>query len=144
MQTILIISLSLACSIFYGLIFDQITIRICLEYFTVGHPPIFSLTSPTVLAIKWAITATWWMGIILGAGLAFFARAGNTPPVSVDKLVLPILRLMGLMFVCAIVMGVIGYVLGYCNSFGSPSKICFANYSRTSFHLSWRRVHARH
>ncbi len=122
MQAILIVTFTFLCSVIYGLFHDQVTVRISIEYFTIGHPPLFSPSSPTMLAVKWGITATWWMGVILGGTLAFFARSGSTPPVSISKLIGSILCLMGLMFACAIGMGLIGYGLGYADILGVPAK----------------------
>ena len=40
MQALLIILLCIFAAIVYGIIHDQITARVCIEYFTVGHPPV--------------------------------------------------------------------------------------------------------
>jgi hypothetical protein len=37
-QAIAIILLSIASAVGYGIVHDQITARICIEYFTIGHP----------------------------------------------------------------------------------------------------------
>ncbi|MFO0941023.1 MAG: hypothetical protein U0930_09660 [Pirellulales bacterium] len=34
---------------------DQITARICIEYFTIGHPRIIPTDDPTILGIVWGI-----------------------------------------------------------------------------------------
>jgi hypothetical protein len=44
-----IILASVAAAIIYGIVHDQITARICIEYFTVFHPPVFLTQSPTLL-----------------------------------------------------------------------------------------------
>jgi hypothetical protein len=31
----------------YGIVHDQVTARVCVEYFTVGHPPVFQTNSDT-------------------------------------------------------------------------------------------------
>ncbi len=62
-------------AISYGIVHDQITARICVEYFTVGHPRLTDSDLPTVLALFWGVVATWWVGLPLGLGLAFAARA---------------------------------------------------------------------
>lgn len=48
---IVLLAVLAACG--YGVIHDQITVRICLEYFTIGHPRIFTTESPTLLAFGW-------------------------------------------------------------------------------------------
>jgi hypothetical protein len=109
MQFIGIILLSIAAAVTYGIIHDQITARICLEYFTVGHPPVFGTNSPTLLGIGWGIIATWWVGLMLGVPLAFVARCGSGPKLSVSFFVRPILVLLGCMACTAIIAGVAGY-----------------------------------
>jgi hypothetical protein len=53
MEIIKIWLLSIAAAILYGILHDQVTARVCLEYFTVFHPPVFDTTSPTLLALGW-------------------------------------------------------------------------------------------
>jgi hypothetical protein len=90
---------------------DQVTARVCVEYFTIGHPPIFGTDDPTLLGIGWGICATWWVGAILGVLLAIAARAGKRPPRSVGSLVRPVVLLMLALGMIAFVAGVIGWVL---------------------------------
>src|ERR1039457_3262554 len=95
MQSAAIIFLSIAAAIVYGIVHDQITARICVEYFTIGHPPIFGTNSPTLLGIGWGVIATWWVGMILGEPLAIVSRCGNRPTLSARRLIHPILILLG-------------------------------------------------
>ena len=60
-----IILLSILSACLYGVVHDQITIRVCLEYFTVAHPPYFPTHSPTLLAICWGVAATAGIGAVL-------------------------------------------------------------------------------
>jgi hypothetical protein len=60
MRFIAIVALAVAAGIAYGILHDQVTARVCLEYFTIGHPPLIPSQSPTLLAIAWGIVATWW------------------------------------------------------------------------------------
>jgi hypothetical protein len=101
--------LSIAGAVAYGIVQDQITTRICLEYFTVGHPPVFATDSPTLLGFGWGTIATWWVGLILGLPLAFVARCGGAPTLSVRFLVRPILVLIGCIACAAIIAGIAGY-----------------------------------
>ena len=41
MECLKILLLSLAAVVGYGVLHDQVTARVCPEYFTVGHPPVF-------------------------------------------------------------------------------------------------------
>lgn len=111
MQSIAIIGMSVAACVIYGVVHDQITARICVEYFTIGHAPLFETTSPTLLGIAWGVTATWWVGVLLGLPLAVAARVGRLPKRSARSLVRPIAILMLVSAACAIAAGVAGYLL---------------------------------
>jgi H+/Cl- antiporter ClcA len=112
MQSIAIVVLCIASAVIYGILHDQVTARICVEYFTIGHEPVFETTSPTWLGIGWGIIATWWVGLMLGILLAIAARAGRRPKRSVRSLVRPIVVLLLIMAACAVLAGVVGYILG--------------------------------
>jgi len=73
MESLKIVFASIAAAILYGIVHDQFTARICVEYFTVFHPPVFATRSPTLLGIGWGIIATWWVGALLGLVLALVA-----------------------------------------------------------------------
>lgn len=112
MHAIAIVVLCTGSAVIYGILLDQITARVCLEYFTIGHPPVFDTTSPTWLGVGWGIIATWWAGFALGVPLAIAARAGRRPKRRVQSLVRPIAQLLLIMAACAMLAGIIGYVLG--------------------------------
>jgi hypothetical protein len=111
MQTAAIIALCIASAVVYGVVHDQITARVCVEYFTVGHPPVFHTDSPTLLGVGWGIIATWWVGLLLGIPLAIAARAGRRPRRDVRSLVRPIFTLLAVMGVCALLGGIAGFIL---------------------------------
>ena len=77
MQSAKIILLCIAAAVIYGIVHDQITARVCVEYFTIGHPDIFGTDSPTLLAFGWGIVATWWAGVLIGVPLAFTSLLGS-------------------------------------------------------------------
>jgi hypothetical protein len=77
-----IIAFGLFAAIAYGVIHDQVTARVCLEYFTIGHPALIRTSSPTLLALAWGFVATWWVGIPLGVIIAIAARHGGRPKLS--------------------------------------------------------------
>jgi hypothetical protein len=79
-----------------------------VEYFTIGHPPVFNTDSPTLLGFGWGIIATWWVGLILGVLLALSARIGPLPTMTAGKLVKSLLVLLAVMAVLAAVAGAIG------------------------------------
>jgi hypothetical protein len=107
-----IILLSVVAAIVYGLVHDQITIRICPEYFTVFHPRIIRSDNLTLIALSWGVVATWWMGAGIGFVLALAARWGTWPRRTWAQLVPSIGLLLGAMAICAIVAGVAGYQIG--------------------------------
>ena len=106
-----IVLLCIAAAIVYGIIHDQFTARICIEYFTVFHPAVFATKSPTLLALGWGVIATWWMGALLGMLLAIAARSGSRPKLSAAMLIEPIGKLLAVMAGCALAAGFAGFVL---------------------------------
>src|SRR5258708_2938840 len=114
MQALAVVGLSVLAAIVYGILHDQITARICVEYFTIRNEPIFRTQSPTLLALGWGVLATWWVGFLLGVPLAVAARARRRPKRAPHSLVRPILILMAVMAACALVAGVTGAVLAQC------------------------------
>lgn len=106
---ILIVLMSVFAAILYGIVHDQVTVRLCIEYFTVAHAPLFHSTNPTVLALFWGTAATWWMGLALGIGLAIACccRKKKTPP---KALIEPLSGLLIVMMLGAAISGVLGYL----------------------------------
>src|SRR5690349_12479623 len=111
MQPLGIIFLCVLAAVIYGIIHDQITARICVEYFTIGHPPVFATGSATLLGLGWGLIATWWVGLLLGIPLAIAARVGPRRKRTAASLVKPILVLLLIMGCCALVAGMAGFVL---------------------------------
>ena len=111
MHSVGIVLMCVGAAVLYGIAHDQITARVCVEYFTVGHPRVFPTEDPTLLGIGWGILATWWVGILLGIPLAVSARAGSRPQRSVGSLVRPVACLLAVMAVCAAGAGVLGWFL---------------------------------
>src|SRR5262245_58692875 len=106
-----IIALAVSAAVVYGIVHDQFTARICVEYFTIGHPPVFDTDNPTLIGIGWGFLATWWMGLLLGVPLAVAARAGSRPKRSLGSLTRPIVWLLGVMAIGAGIAGAIGWIL---------------------------------
>lgn len=111
-----LVVMAVAAAIAYGVAHDQVTARICVEYFTIGHPPVFDTTDPTLLGLGWGVIATWWVGLLLGAPLALAARAGTWPVLPPSSLVRPIGVLLACMATCAVVAGVVGYLCARCGA----------------------------
>lgn len=118
-----IVLLCIAAAVVYGIVHDQFTARVCLEYFTVFHPQIFPTQSPTLLAIGWGILATWWVGAFLGVLLAIAARAGSKPKLTAHEVLPYIVRLLLFMGLCAIAAGAIGHLLAKRGLIAPPAFI---------------------
>jgi len=110
MESLKIFLLSITAAIAYGIAHDQVTTRICVEYFTLGHPPVFDTSSPTLLALGWGVIATWWVGLLLGAPLALCSRAGALPKLRAAQLVKPIAILLAVMGILSVLAGAAGFI----------------------------------
>jgi len=111
-----VLALSIGAAVAYGISHDLVTTRVCLEYFTINHPPIFGGTrSPTLLALGWGVIATWWMGAILGLPLALIARLGERPRLGAGALVRPIAGLLLIMAALSLGAGVVGFCVEQAN-----------------------------
>lgn len=111
MEALKIIALCLLAGAMYGVLHDQITARVCIEYFTVFHPNIFHTSSPTLLALGWGILATWWVSLTLGILLAIAAQAGSRPRITAQGVLPKLLKLLVIMGFCALAAGISGYYL---------------------------------
>ncbi|MEP0766475.1 MAG: hypothetical protein HRF45_08055 [Fimbriimonadia bacterium] len=110
MEGLKIVGVCVLASVVYGLVQDQITSRICIEYFTVFHPPVIVSDSPTLVGLVWGVIATWWVGVLLGAPLVMVSRLGSRPELNAADLVRPIAWLMVAVAIGALVAGVAGYI----------------------------------
>lgn len=111
LEALKIILLTMTGAIAYGIVHDQITIRVCPEYFTVAHPHIFNTGSLTLIALGWGVVATWWGGLAAGVAFAFAARAGSPARFMWRRFVRPALVLLLVMGVCATAAGFAGHWL---------------------------------
>jgi hypothetical protein len=114
MHVLAIIALCVLVACGYGIVHDQITARVCIEYFTIGHPQLFAFPtqSPTLLGFAWGIVATWWVGVGLGVPLAAASRLGPRVRKSAGELIKPLMTLAAITGILAVVAGVISYALG--------------------------------
>jgi hypothetical protein len=109
MESLQIILRCVLAAVTYGVLHEQVTARVCVEYFTIGHPPVFATDDPTALAFGWGVIATGWVGLFLGVPLAFAARAAPRPRLTARQLVRPLAALMGCVGFLAFVAGIVGY-----------------------------------
>jgi hypothetical protein len=106
-----IIALAILAAIAYGIIHDQITARICVEYFNPGHPPIFGGTlNPTLLGLGWGVIATWWMGFFLGLPLSICCTVGTLPKFTARDLIRPVCVMLALLAALAALSGTAGFL----------------------------------
>lgn len=113
MESVRIVVLCVVAAVVYGLIHDQITARICLEYFTVFHPRVVESDSPTVQGLVWGVIATWWVGAFFGSLLAMAARIGRWPKVTAAELLWPVIKVGLFAAASAFVAGLIALILSY-------------------------------
>lgn len=86
-ESFYIVAVSTVSAIIYGVLHDQITARICLEYYMTGnHPRLISSNSPTLHGLVWGVIATWWVGLGLGVPTALLSQFGSWPSVSAQEL----------------------------------------------------------
>lgn len=110
MKWIEIVLLAVAACVVYGIVHDQITSRICVEYFTIGHTPLFDSDDPTLLGFAFGVAATWWVGVLLGVPLATACRLGSWPKREPLSLLRPLGILMACSFALAVTAGLIGWL----------------------------------
>ncbi|QWC57531.1 hypothetical protein F7D01_10985 [Erythrobacter sp. 3-20A1M] len=108
MEAVKIIGFATLAAVIYGILHDQVTAHVCVEYFTIAHPPVFPTESPFLLALGWGIIATWWVGLPLGVSLAAAARIGRKAKLGLTQLRRPIMLLMALSGCAALLSGIAG------------------------------------
>lgn len=105
---LVIACLCTALTMGYGVLHDQVTIRISPEYFTVAHPPLIATDSPTLLAAAWGVAATWWVGLPLGLILGLTATTGPRARTTVTTLAPSLVSALGLTAGFAALAGMLG------------------------------------
>lgn len=109
MQSLKILALTTFTAVTYGILHDQVTARLCIEYFTIFHRRAFAGDSPTLHALYWGVVATWWMGLGLGIPICLFARYGRRPKLTARDLVRPLVWLMVASGLLSSIFGTVGY-----------------------------------
>jgi hypothetical protein len=105
-----------AAACVYGVLHDLVTAHVCIEYFTVFHPPLSESDSPVVQALTWGVVATWWVGLLFGLLLSFAARLGRGAKMPVRRLMLPLLVAL---LVCGSLAGAAGFVASLIEGFNA-------------------------
>jgi len=107
-------------AILYGIVHDEVTAHICVEYFTVAHPHIFPTTSPLVLGIAWGVAGTWWVALLLGSILAYVATHGDAPKVKGRMVLSRVLLIFIVAAFCAALSGTVVYYFALSNQLVLP------------------------
>lgn len=94
-------------SCIYGIVHDQITIRICPDYFLIWHPALVPTENLTIVALAWGVMATWWMGAFLGFLVGLGAAAGKPPYASKRQIVRAFVWIMAITGLCAAAVGIV-------------------------------------
>jgi hypothetical protein len=102
-----VVSLSL-----YGVAQDLVMVRLAPEYFTVAHPPIEGVTSPTLTALVWGFIGAWPGGLLLGLAAGLTATMGKARPQLTVRELAPGVGclLLGVAFVTLVCAGAAYYV----------------------------------
>jgi hypothetical protein len=90
----------------YAILQDQVSARLCPEYFTIFHQPIPGLTDPTLLGIAWGFLGSWWGGALMGYSAGLTATVGEKPPLPFRTIFRGMLLIMGAVAIMAILVGV--------------------------------------
>lgn len=101
-----IVLFSISAAIVYGVVHDQITARLCVEYFTIGHPRLIDSDSPAVLGLFWGVVGTWWVGASLGVALGMASRWGRWPKLEWRDHRRGVAWLLGVMALSALMAGI--------------------------------------
>ena len=125
MNTFRLILFSALAAIAYGILHDQITVRVCPEYFTVAHPPIFPVSSPTLLAVCWGAASTVGIGLAFGTVLALVSQSAGLPPAPVGALCRRIVALLMVMGACALGAALLGSFLFRRGAISMPAGLEF-------------------
>ena len=104
-----IVLLGVGAAVVFGVLHNQVTVRISPEFFTRGHPNIFPFTSPAVLALAWGVLRPLVSGLIVSIPAAALATAGRRPQLSARDMRAPILALCLAMATGSVLGGIAGY-----------------------------------
>jgi hypothetical protein len=100
----------------YAAVQDQVSARLCPEYFTHFHNPIPGLTDPTLTGVAWGFLGAWWGGALFGYAAGIAATAGKAPPLGVRQLMKPmLLTVAGVAGVTALTGGAVAFYANQLN-----------------------------
>ncbi len=117
---------AILAAIAYGIGNDQVTARVCPEYFTEGFHKnmlqrnvlygnklaahMMKVTNPTKIGLYWGVMATWWFGALLGAPTVLAARLGKWPKIAMKDLIKPLGVGLAFLYAMSAAAGGYGYL----------------------------------
>lgn len=102
----------LGVTVAYGVVLDQVTIRVSPEYFLVGHVRVLETESLTHVALFWGVAATLPGAIALAFLTMTAARFGRTrDPLELTDIAKWLLCLPPVVFAIALAAGLTGYMM---------------------------------
>ena len=110
MQWLQLFSIGLLTTVTYGVINNQVTARICIEFFDL-FPLRIANDSPTAIATAYGIWSTWWLGVFFGGLMATVGRVGRLPKIAPATIARPVGLVLSGVATTAAVFGVAGYFL---------------------------------
>src|SRR5438874_4963851 len=105
-----VVVLCFAAQVGYAVVQDQITVRVCPEYFTVGHARIGTLTDPTLVGLTWAFLAGGSGGALMGLVVSIAATSGRRRPLTAAELLRPVLLVLLAQALATAACGLSAYV----------------------------------
>lgn len=96
----------------YGIVHDQITVRIYPPYFTEWHPYLVDTGNLTLVALAWGFVATWWVGLPLGLVLGLAGCAGRRPVAPFRLLLRYLVWTVAITGLLALLTGLAAWFLG--------------------------------
>jgi hypothetical protein len=137
-ECVAIVGASIGAACLYGIANDQVTARICPEYFSEGFHKrmrdnwdglvlgnarqiLENTKSPTIVASIWGPIASWWVGARLAIPIALAARVGSWPKLGVKDLIKPLAVSCSITGMSALIAGAIGYYKAGDSSFNGLS-----------------------
>jgi hypothetical protein len=90
----------------YAMLQDQVSARLCVEYFTIFHQPIPGITDPTLIGMGWGFLGSWYGGAIMGVSAGLTSSLGPKPPLPLSVIVR---GMLGVMLTTGLVTALAGY-----------------------------------
>jgi hypothetical protein len=111
-----IVLMATLCAVVYGVLQDQLSIRISPAYFLKAHTKILETEDLTLVGLAWGVTATWWVGLALGFAVATFATYGPRAAYCPGRALRGMMRIMAGTGIATLAVGLIAYMMNWTSS----------------------------